>query len=614
MDDARANEQERPSTGLLTRMQRWQVITSAGLVVVALALIALLVAHDGRYSPRVRDSVEAARIVRSTHEAMLDQQSGLRAYALTGDERFLEAYESGRLALEELEQTRLPTDDDDVTQLHLELRVAQAAWSERWVPDALALGRAGGDDDEAGEALLLEGKERFDRYRTAQAELLASVYDERDRALDGQSMAVTRTTFLAVLVALLTSALSLWSGRRLRAAVGAGIDAVRTRLDRVRDGDLAPGPPAVGPVELADVQHGIDATAAELAVARAAVQAQGDQLRRQNRQLGQVLGFAREVAGSLNLRYVIRGLCAAATNITGSERVVVWLRTEDERNLEAIADSSGPALQPIGLELLPIGEGAVGRAARFGHIEGRPAGTAQGPLGAPAEGAGTVAVPMVVGAEVIGVLEVSFPPEPLDPEDTMRVLEALATQAATAVGAARIHEHTENMAMTDALTQLPNRRRMEVDLATEVGASQRYGRPLGFAMIDVDHFKAYNDAMGHQAADVALQTLARILAASVRGTDTVYRYGGEEIAVVMRETDLDSACQLGERLREAVEHHFAAPGQLRPVTISVGVASMPVHASSLPELVGAADQALYEAKRTGRNRTVVAGPEETGSA
>ncbi len=609
MDEAREDQEEKTSTGLLTRMQRWQVITSAGLVVVALALIALLVAHDGRYSPRVSDSVEATRIVRSTHEAMLDQQSGLRAYALTGDDRFLEAYESGRLALEELERIRLPTGDDDVTQLHLELRVAQAAWSERWVPDALALGRAGGDQDE-DDALLLEGKERFDRYRAAHAALLEAVYAERKQALDDQSMAVTRTTALGVLVALLTSGFSLWRGRRLRRAVGEGIEAVRSRLDRVRRGDLSPGPPPIGPVELAEVQRGIDATAAELAVARAAVQAQGDQLRRQNRQLGQVLGFAREVAGSLNLRYVIRGLCAAATNITGSDRVVVWLRTEDQRSLEAVADSSGPALQPIGLEQVPIGEGAVGRAARFGHIEGRPAGAVDGRLGAPADDAGTVAVPMVVGAEVIGVLEVSFPPDPPDLEDTMRVLEALTTQAATAVGAARIHEHTETMAMTDALTQLPNRRRMELDLSTEVGSSQRYDRPLGFAMIDVDHFKAYNDALGHQAADVALQSLARILAASVRGTDTVYRYGGEEIAVIMRETDLDSASQLGERLREAVEHHFAAPGQPRPVTISVGVASMPVHATSLPALVGAADQALYEAKRTGRNRTVVAGPDD----
>ena len=418
---------------------------------------------------------------------------------------------------------------------------------------------------------------------------------------------MTRTTALAVTVAVAAAAFSLWRGRHIRAVVKGSLDAVRLRLDRVGAGDQEPGPAPTGPMELADIQRGIDETAAELATARRAVEVQGEQLRTQNRQLGQVLRFAREVAGSLNLRYVIRGLCSAATNITGSERVVVWLRSEDAQRLEAIADSSGPALEPIGLEPIPIGEGSVGRAARFGHIEGGPVRSTGGPLGDPGD-VGVVAVPMVVGAEVIGVLEVAFPADRIDPDSTMRVLEALATQAATAVGAARIHEHTETMAMTDALTQLPNRRRMETDLAREVGASHRYGRPLGFAMVDVDHFKAYNDTLGHQAADVALQTLARILAASVRSSDTVYRYGGEELAVVMRETDLDSAFQLGERLREAVEHHFAAPGQVRPVTISVGVASMPVHATSLPELVGAADQALYEAKRTGRNRTVTAGP------
>lgn len=593
-------------------MDRWQRVTSVGFAIVAFSLLALAVAHNNFYAPRLRETIEATRVARSTHEAMLDQQSGLRAYALTGDERFLEAYDSGRSALEDLADERLPT-DGQLNELHLEMRLAQAAWLDRWVPEALSAGRAGGDQPDE-EDLLLEGKRLFDRYRAAYGQLLDEVYAERDAAVEGQAQAVTRTTVLAVAVAVATAAFSLWRGRRLRALVKDSFAAVRLRLDRVGDGDLAPGPPPSGPVELAEIQRGIDETAAELAAARRAVDAQADQLRTQNRQLGQVLRFAREVAGSLNLRYVIRGLCSAATNITGSDRVVVWLRSRDEQTLQAIADSSGPALEPIGLEPISMGDGPVGRAARFGHIEGRPtpAESGSGPLGDLSGGAGRVAVPMVVGAEVIGVLEVSFPDDPVDPESTMRVLEALATQAATAVGAARIHEHTETMAMTDALTQLPNRRRMETDLTREVAASHRYGRPLGFAMIDVDHFKGYNDALGHQAADVALQTLARILAASVRTTDTVYRYGGEEIAVVMRETDLESSCQLGERLREAVEHHFAAPGQPRPVTISVGVASMPVHATSLPELVGAADQALYEAKRSGRNRTVLAGPELTG--
>lgn len=589
------------------RMQRWQLVTTVGLSIVALSLLALAIAHNQLHGPRVRDSIEATRIVRTAHEAMLDQHAGLRAYALTGDERFLESYRDAQAVLDRTGVGQLPA-DDEIRQGHLDLRLAQAAWIDRWVPDALELGASGGDDTEVGEELLVEGKVLFDTYRSEYVELVGALQETRETALDGQAEAVTRTTALAVALAVASLALSLVQGRRLRDAVKGALDAVQVRLDRVAAGDLGPGPPPSGPAELAGIQRGIDHTAAELASARAEVELQGDQLRTQNHQLGQVLRFAREVAGSLNLRYVIRGLCFAATNITASGRVVVWLRSADEPALEAIADSSAPALEPIGLEPVPLGEGLVGRAARFGRIEGHPRGSVHEALDHEGED-GTVAVPMVVGAQVIGVIEVAFPPAAEEPDSTMRVLEALATQAATAVGAARVHEHTEAMAMTDALTQLPNRRRMEMDLDREVGASHRYGRPLGFAMIDVDRFKDYNDALGHQAADVALQTIARILAASVRGSDTVYRYGGEEIAVVMRETDLESACLLGERLREAVEHHFAAPGQPRPVTISVGVASMPVHATSLPSLVGAADQALYDAKRRGRNRTVVAGSE-----
>ena len=591
-------------------MERWQLVTTVGLAIVAIALLALAVAHNQHHGPRVRDSIEATRIVRTAHEAMLDQHAGLRAYALTGDDGFLEAFRNAQEVLDRTGAEQLPA-DDDIRQRHLDLRLAQAAWTDRWVPDALELGAGGGDGAETGEALLLDGKELFDDYRSEYVALVGALQDRREDALDGQTEAVTRTTALAVALAVASLALTLVQGRRLRAVVKGALDAVQLRLDRVAAGDLEPGPAPSGPSELADIQRGIDETAAQLASARAAVDVQGDQLRAQNRQLGQVLRFAREVAGSLNLRYVIRGLCSATTNITDSDRVVVWLRSTDDQTLEAIADSSGPALEPVGLEPVPIGEGSIGRAARFGRIEGQPKGSVGRALDDDPEAGGTVAVPMVVGAEVIGVIEVAFPPDAEEPDSTMRVLEALATQAATAVGAARVHEHTETMAMTDALTQLPNRRRMETDLDREVGASHRYGRPLGFAMIDVDRFKDYNDALGHQAADVALQTIARILSASVRGSDTVYRYGGEEIAVVMRETDLDSACRLGERLREAVEHHFASPGQPRPVTISVGVASMPVHAASLPALVGAADQALYEAKRSGRNRTVIAGPDAT---
>jgi diguanylate cyclase (GGDEF)-like protein len=174
------------------------------------------------------------------------------------------------------------------------------------------------------------------------------------------------------------------------------------------------------------------------------------------------------------------------------------------------------------------------------------------------------------------------------------------------VSAARLHEHTAVLAHTDALTRLPNRRQLEADLTKEVGISQRYGRSVAFAMADVDHFKAYNDEHGHQAADVALQTLAQLMAGAVRAGDTVYRYGGEELAVLMRETDAGAARQVADRLRSLVEHHFSGPEQARAVTVSVGIAAMPEHASTGEALVAAADAALYEAKRAGRNRVAVA--------
>ncbi|MGV3758902.1 MAG: diguanylate cyclase, partial [Actinomycetota bacterium] len=356
--------------------------------------------------------------------------------------------------------------------------------------------------------------------------------------------------------------------------------------------------------ELARIGAGLDATAAALARPRARADESAAQLQRQNENLGHVLRLAREVAGSLSLRYIVRGLATAASAVTDDRRTVVWLRSGDGGPLlVARADTAGPGLEPVGLDPINVGDGAVGRAARYGRIEGR-----YQPLLAdgPADGPAVAAVPMVVGAAIVGVLEVHGVDAADLPEDERNVLEALAIHTASAVGAAQIHETTTALAMTDALTHLPNRRSLEADLAKELAVGVRHGRPLGFAMIDVDHFKPYNDTFGHQAGDEALQELAEVLEDAVRAGDTVYRYGGEELAIVMRETDLEGASGHAERLREAVAHHFAGPGRRRAITISIGVAALPESADSVAELVAAADQALYRAKQGGRNRVEVA--------
>jgi diguanylate cyclase (GGDEF)-like protein len=213
---------------------------------------------------------------------------------------------------------------------------------------------------------------------------------------------------------------------------------------------------------------------------------------------------------------------------------------------------------------------------------------------------------MVVGARVVGVLELRGAPVDELSSDALQVVETLAVHAGTAIDAARMHESTTEMALTDVLTQLPNRRRLEAEFAREMSAAARYDRPLSFVMLDVDHFKAYNDTFGHQAADVALQTLARVVAGELRGSDTAHRYGGEEFTLILRETPLKEAAVAAERVRVAVEQAFSVPGEPRPVTISVGVATMPDHAASIGELVVAADHAMYASKQTGRNRVSIA--------
>lgn len=596
----------RRPTALVDQVSLLARATVGTYALLGLAMVVLLASNRLAFEPRVRDAVEGTRVLRLGHEAMLDQETGLRAFLLTGDDRFLEAYDAGRESLEQL------TDESDrrlgtggVAPRYLELRLARQAWIDGWTPDALAEGRRVAADatDDARQALLLvQGKDLFDRYRAAYESTTAFMIAEREAALDAQSRAISLAAGAALLATILLGAVSAARIRRLRLAVAGPMASILDHLEEIRAGNLDAERPAYdGLSEFTTIDEGLSATAVALRQARAEAADRATSVAQQNEQLAEVLRFAREVAGSLNLRYVLRGLCTAVAAIAGGHRAVVWLRDPGAGQVEAVADSDHPNLQAVAIGPIGLGDGAVGRAARFGRMEG----LRRGPLDGRTAG-DELAIPMVVGAEVAGVLQLTGPGVGGLPVDTVNILEALAVQAASAVGAARLHEHTEVLAMSDALTRLPNRRRLELDLATEVSISSRHGRPLGFAMIDVDHFKAYNDSLGHQAADIALQSLADLLASSGREGDSVYRYGGEELAVVMRETPSRGAAEHAERLRALVEHHFADPAQPRQVTVSVGVAAMPEHASTADDLVAAADAALYEAKRGGRNRVHVA--------
>lgn len=171
------------------------------------------------------------------------------------------------------------------------------------------------------------------------------------------------------------------------------------------------------------------------------------------------------------------------------------------------------------------------------------------------------------------------------------------------------NEQLETQASTDGLTGLANRRRLDEFLEEQCKIAKRHDKPMGVLMIDLDHFKRFNDTYGHQTGDLVLATVAEAIQATVRKADLVARYGGEEMVVIMPETRLAGAAQLANRVRSAIEalEVIGPSNETLKVTASIGVASLNTDQQTTPaQLIAAADKALYEAKAAGRNRVRLA--------
>jgi diguanylate cyclase (GGDEF)-like protein len=182
----------------------------------------------------------------------------------------------------------------------------------------------------------------------------------------------------------------------------------------------------------------------------------------------------------------------------------------------------------------------------------------------------------------------------------------VAEHLALSLGNLKLQEALRHQAIRDPLTGLFNRRFMLETLERELYRMQRKESPLGVIMVDIDHFKRFNDTFGHAAGDAVLSALGRVLLAHVRKEDVACRYGGEEFTLILPETSQETACDRAEKLRQLVhglhlEHHGQSLGA---ITISLGVAVYPQHGEDPEALLRAADVALYEAKHAGRDRVV----------
>lgn len=186
-------------------------------------------------------------------------------------------------------------------------------------------------------------------------------------------------------------------------------------------------------------------------------------------------------------------------------------------------------------------------------------------------------------------------------ESDLELLHSIAPQMALAIDRAMLKDKAgeyEQLSVTDALTGLLNRRYLEERLTEEIKRSNRHGYPMSFMMIDVDEFKSYNDSYGHPEGDKVLKMVGHALRETLRGADVAARYGGEEFSILLPQTTSEEAFTIAERIRVRIEE---TDFRNRKVTVSMGIASCSLELNSADDLIAAADKALYEAKRRGRN-------------
>lgn len=397
-------------------------------------------------------------------------------------------------------------------------------------------------------------------------------------------------------------------------------------MKRAEDGDLVVRAPDLGHDELGRLALAFnrmlarltDLKAVEIDTQRDLERAQSElelkaRLEERVAELQILYDLARTIASSLELEEVLERVARVVPVKLDVPKFSIMLLNADGQ-LEVLK-AHPPNIGSEGLTF-SLGEGVCGRAAelrRSWYVPDLQADTlfrVRGTRGEKDQGS-LLAVPMVRGDELLGVLNFERPNKADFGPDEMEFFAAVADQVGLAVQNARLHEQTVALSITDPLTGVPNRRHLFQQLDAELARASRFGTPLSMLMIDIDHFKHLNDSAGHSAGDDVLRQVCQLLRHNLRKVDTLARYGGEEFVVLLPQISREEALEVAEKLRRSVADAPLEHGKTQPggrVTISVGCATLPHDATERTKLVDCADSALYASKRGGRNKATLFQP------
>ncbi len=321
------------------------------------------------------------------------------------------------------------------------------------------------------------------------------------------------------------------------------------------------------------------------------------------RELETLSEVTRELTASLNLREVLQAVVDRALRLGDADAVTVFVLSETgeltDYHVTAAATERLKQLPTPRSDGLTVMVAKTGEAAFITDVRRHPL-YADGSY---PDMYAIASLPLHFDEAVVGVMNVGYTrPHPFDDEE-MRTLTSLAGVAALAVHNAALHERIARLAVTDELTNLPNRRRFLASVRAEMQRARRYARPLTLLMVDLDHLKQINDQNGHAAGDAMLRGVAQCLRSIVRDTDLPARLGGDEFAVLLPETGREVALGIAERIRAAVENFSTVVDEAAiRSTVSIGLVSRdPGDLQDLPTLIHLADDALYKSKTQGRN-------------
>jgi len=218
-------------------------------------------------------------------------------------------------------------------------------------------------------------------------------------------------------------------------------------------------------------------------------------------------------------------------------------------------------------------------------------------------------IPLVSRGKVMGIMRVVTENATMPSERERHLLMIFSTSAAGAIDNSLLHKKTEELTITDALTELFNYRYFRNKLSDELRRADRYRQRFSLLMLDLDHFKKVNDAQGHQTGNIVLREISGIIKQCIRDVDIVARYGGEEFVVILPQTGDQDALSIAERIRSSVEKGYFSNAQGQrdiQITVSIGIATYPNGVHTLDQLLEKVDKALYKAKSEGRNRVEMA--------